>query len=230
MNPSIAAPRVSAARRPDAAEPLRGRRGFTLIELLAAMAILSLLVGLALTMVAKARATANENACQQQLRDIAGLMQNWVDTRNQGRWPKERGVKFLLSMVKDDYLRGDALRKFACPGTDDTTSAPGDETVGSGLSKWDEIDPDCISYAGRDNVQFGLKKDRLDEEVIASDDNWYQGQGRSNHGGITNIVYADQHIGQIKTSKYKGELPEKQDWIPVGPESPDENLRKLAVD
>jgi prepilin-type N-terminal cleavage/methylation domain-containing protein/prepilin-type processing-associated H-X9-DG protein len=205
--------------------------GFTLIELLAAMAILSLLIGLALTMVSKARATANENACQQQLRDIANLMQNWVDTRNQGRWPKERGIKFLLKMVQDDYLKGDALRKFACPGTDDSTSIAGDDTPGSGFKDWDSLDPDCISYAGRVNEgATALRKDRLDEEVIASDDNWQAGQGRPNHGGVTNIVYADGHIGQIKTSKYKSELPDKQEWLPVGPESPDENLRKLSVD
>ena len=183
------------------------RAGFTLIELLAAMAILSLLIGLALTMVAKARATANENACHQQLRDIANLLQNWVDTRNQGRWPKESGIKFLLVMTKDDYLRGDALRKFACPGTDDTTSAPGDNTPGSGLSNWDDLNPDCISYAGRDNVQFPLRKDRLDEEVIASDDNWIAGAGRPNHGGVTNIVYADGHVGQVKTRTTRASCP-----------------------
>lgn len=204
--------------------------GFTLIELLAAMAILSLLIGLALTMVSKARATGNENACQQQLRDIAGLMQLYVDTRRDGKWPKERGVKFLLTMVKDDYIRGDDLRKYVCPATNDDTRKTDSDPVGSGISDWDEIDSDCISYAGRDNIQFGIRKDRLSEEVIASDDNWYGGAGRPNHDGVTIIVYGDTHVGRIQTSQYKSELPEKQEWIPVGPESPDENLRKLVVD
>jgi len=208
----------------------RTARGFTLIELLAAMAILSLLIGLALTMVSKARATGNQNACALQLRDIAGVMQMYVDSRLEGRWPKQRGVRFLLTMVKDDYIRGDDLKKFACPGTNDDTRRTDGDPIGSGISDWNDIDPDCISYAGRDGEKFGIRKDRLSEEVIASDDNWYQGEGRPNHGGITNFVYADGHIGSVQTSKYKGELPEKQEWIPVGPDSPDENLKKLAVD
>ena len=51
-------------------------------------------------------------------------------------------MKFLLRMVKDDYIRGKDLEKFACPATDDLTSLPGDDTPGSGLSNWDEIDTD----------------------------------------------------------------------------------------
>jgi prepilin-type N-terminal cleavage/methylation domain-containing protein/prepilin-type processing-associated H-X9-DG protein len=211
---------------------VRARRGgFTLIELLAAMAILSLLIGLALTMVSKARATGNKTACSLQLRDIAVVMQDYVDHRKDGKWPKERGIKFLLTVVRDDVIRGEDLKKFACPGTDDITARSDSDPVGSGIKDWEDLDPECISYAGRDNVAFPLKKDRLSEEILASDDNMSAGAGRANHAGITNVVYADGHVGTIETSKYKGELPDpEQDWLPVGPESPDENLRKLAVD
>ena len=211
----------------------RARRGgFTLIELLAAMAILSLLIGLALTMVSKARATGNKTACSLQLRDIAVVMQDYVDHRKDGKWPKERGIRFLLTVVKDDVIRGDDLKKFVCPATDDITARSESEAVGSGIKDWDDLDPECISYAGRDNTGANaLKKDRLSEEILASDDNWSGGAGRANHAGITNVVFADGHVATIETSKYKGELSDpEQDWLPVGPESPDENLRKLAVD
>ncbi len=212
----------------------RARRhgGFTLVELLAAMAILSLLVGLSLTLVSKARATANENACQQQLRDIAGVLQGYVDNRCAGKWPKERGVKFLLTPVKAGYIEGEALKKYVCPGTDDETFDPADPTkkIGSGLTDWDNLNLDCISYAGRDNISFPLNKAKLDNEVIASDDNWATTGGRPNHGDIVNIVYADMHISVKKNADYKDLLPEGQEWLPVGPDSPDEDLKKLAFD
>lgn len=209
------------------------RSGFTLVELLAAMAILSLLVGAALTMVSRARATASENLCKQQLRDIAGVLQNWVDSRNNGKWPRASGPKLLLTPNKENFTPGtEAYKKFVCPGTDDETWDPNDlaKTVGSGLSDWDNLNLDCISYAGRDLVTFALKKDRLDSEVLAADDNWYGGQGRANHGDIVNVVYFDSHIGIKKVADFKDSLPEGQEWLPVGPDSPDEDLKKLLFE
>lgn len=210
----------------------RRRAGFTLVELLAAMAILSLLVGLSLTLISRARATANENACQQQLRDIAGILQNWVDTRNNGKWPKDAGPKLLLRPVKEGFISGEALKKFACPGTDDETYDPSDvtKTIGSGLTDWENINYDCISYAGRDMVEHFLRKDKLDNEILAADDDWYAGSGRPNHGDIVNIVFADGHISIKKLADYKDQLPEKQEWLPVGPDSPDEDLKKLRFE
>jgi prepilin-type N-terminal cleavage/methylation domain-containing protein/prepilin-type processing-associated H-X9-DG protein len=208
------------------------RAGFTLVELLAAMAILSLLVGLSLTLVSRAKATANENACQQQLRDIAGILTNWVEHRNSGKWPREAGPKLLLMTVKEGSDTGEALKKYVCPGTDDVTWDPNDlsKKIGSGLTDWDNLNYDCISYAGRDLKTAAVRKDKLDNEVLAADDNWFAGAGRPNHGGIVNIVYFDGHISIKKLSDYKDQLPEGQDWLPVGPDSPDEDLKKLLFE
>lgn len=210
----------------------RGAAGFTLVELLAAMAILALLAGLAITMIPKALAVRNETACTAQLRSIASTMSIWVDNRNNGKWPRERGIKFLLSMVKDGYVSGEGLRQFACQGTDDETIDPNDvtKTLGSGITDWDNLNPDCISYAGRDNVAFPIRKDKLDNEILASDDDWYGQAGRANHGDVVIIVYADAHVGKKKLNDYKDQLAEGQDWLPVGPDSPDEDLKKLAFD
>jgi len=222
MNPSPrSCPRGGGATR---------SAGFTLVELLAVMAILALLVGMAIGIVSKAKATGNETACQQQLRDISLNLTTYVDQRRGGKWPKESGIRFLLLIVKEDYYRGDVLKNFVCPSTDDQTSRAESDPPHSGITDWEDLDPDCISYAGRDNANFGLRKDRLNEEVVACDDNWYQGAGRPNHDGVTIVVYGDGHIGKLNTSDYKGSLPEGQDWLPVGPESPDESLKKLQVD
>ena len=59
-----------------------------------------------------------------------------------------------------------------CPSTDDATNLPGDNIPSSGLKDFEAINPDCISYAGRDNKQYRIMKDRDNEEVIASDDNF----------------------------------------------------------
>jgi prepilin-type N-terminal cleavage/methylation domain-containing protein/prepilin-type processing-associated H-X9-DG protein len=208
----------------------RSRAGFTLVELLAVMAILGLLVGLSLVGVNKFRAMGYETACKANLRSIATTMSNYVDSRCDGRWPKQRGPKFLLQMVRDDFVQDKELNVFLCPGTQDSTRKTDSDPPNSGIKNFEEIDPDCISYAGRDNVSFPLQKDRLSEEPVASDDNWTAGQGRANHSGATIVVYADGHVAVIQPSQYKSELPEKQKWIPVGPTSPDEDLRKLLVE
>jgi len=222
---------VSADAR-SAAVRRRRRGGFTLVELLAAMAILALLLGLSVTIVNKARAAGDETACSQQLRDIALTMQTWVDQRNNGKWPKERGIKFLLVPVKEGYITGEGLKKFACPGTNDETFDPADptKTVGSGLTDWDNLNPDCISYAGRDALASPIQRSRLENEALAADDNWEGQAGRSNHDGVVLMVYADGHVVKKDLADLKDQLPEGQEWLPVGPDSPDEDLKKLAFD
>jgi prepilin-type N-terminal cleavage/methylation domain-containing protein len=202
------------------------RAGFTLIELLAVIAILGLLMTLAVPLVSKAKASANSRACQSNLRQIASNLQLWADDRNKGNWPKEAGIKFLLILVKDGELGKKDLDIFRCPATDDVTNTADDKTPGSGFKDWDSLDKNCISYAGRDAIHFRIDKNKGSEEVVASDDN----DNRANHAHITNIVYADAHVGTIDVKDYKAELPENAEFIPVGPESPDPDLKKLLIE
>ncbi len=210
----------------------RRRGGFTLIELLAAMAILALLASLSITFISRAKATANETACSEQLRDMVHTLNNVVDTRLEGKYPRTTGLKFLLLPVHMGIIDKDALKKYACPGTDDTTVDPNDvsKTVGSGIKDPENINTDCISYAGRDTKEHALRKDKLDQEIFAADDNWFAGQGRPNHGDATIIVFGDGHIGKKLLSNYKAMQPEGQDWLTVGPGSPDDDLKLLTFE
>lgn len=203
------------------------RAGFTLIELLAVIAILGLLMTLAVPLIGKARASANRNACQQNLRQIASNLQLCVDDRYKGNWPKERGIKFLLVMVRDGELSKNDYDIFRCPATGDVTSTADDPTPGSGFKDWENLDKNCISYAGRDGKTYPINKNKLSEEIIASDDNDRPG---GNHPHTTNIVFGDAHIGTVDIKDYKAELPENAEFVPVGPESPDPDLKKLLIE
>lgn len=205
----------------------RTQAGFTLVEILAVMAILGLLFTLAMPMIGKVRASGNLRACQSNLRQLSIGMQNYVDNRNKGRWPKLAGVQFLLILAKDGEVRGEGLDIFVCPGTDDTTWIDDtDQTPGAGFADFDNPDTSCISYAGRDNIHFSLNKNKLDQEIIAADDNEFG----PNHEHVTNYVYADGRVSQVDIKDYKDQLPEDAEFIPVGPESPHEGLAMLLVD
>ena len=201
--------------------------GFTLIEILAVISILGLLMTLAIPMFTKARAQANMVACQQNLRQVAGTMRAYVDGRKKGRWPKLSGIQWLLVLARDGELRGESLDVFVCPNTQDVTYLDeADPTPGTGYSDFENIDVNCISYAGRDNKTFPLKEDKADRMVIAADDN----DNRYNHEHITNFVYMDARISTADVSDYTDELGEEAEWVPVGPESPHEELAKLLND
>jgi len=208
----------------------RGSLGFTLVELLAVIAILGLLFALAVPLATKAQEKANVTACKSNLRQISGLVKTTVETRKNDKWNASIGVgvKLLLLPYKLDEVSGKNLEIYVCPGTSDTTwyDEATEGEYGAGFEDWDNIELDCISYAGRDTKQFKLDKNKLSEEVLAADDN----DGRANHPNITNVVYADSSVGQVDLADFEFELQEDADWVPVGPESPDEELQKLLID
>jgi len=207
---------------------LSPERGFTLVELLAVIAILSLLVGLAMPLITKSQEKAAVQACKSNLRQVAMQLKSTVDSRNKGRWPKSAGIQLLLYPVKMKEIEGRLLDIYVCPGTDDTTW-PTEEQKGehgAGFEDPDQLDSLCISYAGRDNINYGMNKNKLGNEVVASDDN----DGRANHPNITNIVYGDGAVDQVDLIDYESELEEDAEWVPVGDASPDEHLVKLLID
>lgn len=206
-----------------------GRAGFTLVEILVVITIIAALIGLAVPVYQNAQDKANATVCKTNLAQIAKTMQMYKD-RNKGRWPRESGIRFLLLLHRDGMIEGKDSKVFLCPGTDDINWTPDDPTPGSAYEDWDDLDPMTISYAGRDAANYPIDKNRENKEVIAADDN----DGRSNHRYATNYVYADGSVQAFDIDvdvRERGiELPDGVEWIPVGPDSPFEELQKLLVD
>lgn len=198
--------------------PLR-ERGFTLIEILAVIAILALLSGLAMTAVTSAQEKARVTACKLQQRDLVAAMKLYVDHRAEGRWPKESGIRFWLTLVKKDEITGKNTKVFLCPGTQD------DNDEGRAYEDIESADPTTISYAGPDLSIKPIDINRLSEIVIIADDN----DGRGNHKHSTVVTYADGTQATFDFSDYEAELPGLT-YIPVGPDSPVEALQALMVD
>ena len=205
------------------------RRGFTLIEILVVITIIAALMGLAVPVYQNVQESARVTACQSNLKNIATTL-NLYTQRNKDRWPRERGIKFLLTIARDDMIEKKDMKVFLCPGTNDFNGDEANPTDGSLYSEWDDLDPYTISYAGRDAKEHPINKNRLGDEVIAADDN----DGRGNHRSATNFVYADGTPAtldlQIDSRNREIDLGEDAQWIPVGPDSPFEELQKLYVE
>jgi prepilin-type N-terminal cleavage/methylation domain-containing protein len=194
--------------------------GFTLIEILAVMAILILLISLATPMITSAQEKGRVVACTQNARNIAVSMKSYVDLRKEGKWPKEAsGIKFLLILYKAKEVEGHNAKVFLCPGTQDENHG------GKDYDDWDNIDPNSISYAGRDTVNHPIQPNDLVKMAIVSDDN----QNRANHKHQTVVGYADGHTQVFDIDDYLSEIGELK-YIPVGPESPVPDLKDLSAE
>ena len=179
--------------------------------MIAIIAIIALLTILAMTAVTSAQEKSRVIACKLQLRKIVQTMKAYVDKN--GEWPVKCGLSFLV-------LKDDLSSNFVCTGL---------EYDNKGKAHKDEDDDylTAIGYAGRNNIAHPIDINRLDKMVIAADAN----DGRGNHKYITNVAYADGTVVQFDARDYEDHLGLLGiDYIPVGPDSPIEELRVLSVE
>jgi prepilin-type N-terminal cleavage/methylation domain-containing protein len=212
--------------RPGAA---RRQSGFSLVEILVVITIIGVLLTLGIGQVRSAMDRSRVVSCQKHLRDIGDNMRIYKDQRNKGRWPKESGIRFLLTLYRDKQVTGRATDIFLCPGVPEVDNDDGGGP-GSAYDDWDAISSDSIAYAGRDVEQHPIRN--LEDEVIASDDN----ESGPNHSTATNILYSDGDVVSwdlyTDGTEVMAGYPEllEQGLLPVGPDSPYEPLRTLRVD
>lgn len=214
------------------ARPARSRRGFSLVEILVVITIIALLMTFGFGAMQNAMEASRVVDCQENLRTVGQGMIYFKSTRNKGKWPRESGIRFLLTLHKTKQLEGRASDCFVCPGTPNVYNDEGDSgEPGSSYDDWESITSASISYAGRDTDAYPIRGGDESEEVLAADDNEYG----PNHKTVTNILYAGGEVYPfdllIDGEEILAEFPEYEvDGIPVGPDSPHEDLQKLSID
>lgn len=217
--------------RPMPSRPRSRRSGFSLIEILVVITIIGLLMTIGFGPVQNALESGKVTKCKKNLQDMGQSMLLYTQ-QNKGRFPKEGGIRFLLRLNKAGLIAGNNCETFLCPGTPDANDTGPSGEPGSSYEDWDNIDPESISYAGRDVEAAPIKGGDTSTVIIAADDN----DGRANHKFITNILYADGHtdsfdIKSDKADEIRSAFPDaEKNGLPVGPDSPYEPLRVLRGD
>ncbi len=91
----------------------KDKRGFTFVEIMIAIAIISILAGIAIKNFVKARENAQRNACIASLRQISGAVQRWaIDTSAESDAPIDK-VELAANYLKVWPKEG--IVDYACP-------------------------------------------------------------------------------------------------------------------
>ena len=210
---------------------LPARSGFTLIELLAVMAIILILITFLLPRITTAIDQGKVTACKANLIELS--RQLLVYDQKHGDLPKGSGVQFFAALIADGDLENTAenAKKMSCPAVK-ASGLPGLAQFDD-AKEWykhlDQVDGSYSAYAGRNMKQFPLRRyPGSGEDPLIADDN----DPEMNHPTTTCILWADGSVTTIELLELrkKGLLTEDDKVLKVGPDSPDERLRKLSTD
>jgi hypothetical protein len=215
----------------------RARRRIVLIVILiGAVAIVALFLLRASNygrapIITKVTDQKNLTICTNNLKSLGGAME--LHYQRLKRYPSTRsGVQFLLAPLKTGILEHtrETIEKtvrnvYVCPGDDYANAAIGGD-VWEAFRDLDNIDPTCISYAGRNTIDFPLDRRNAHDEPIACCAGGPEGR-MFTHRQTIPVLFLDQHVEEIDISALPGG---DATTFQVGPGSPIQLLRKLNKD
>jgi prepilin-type N-terminal cleavage/methylation domain-containing protein len=203
--------------------------GFTLIELLAVILIIGILATFLLPKIPEAIDSAEVTACRKNLDSVyQGLMQYKTKFR---KLPdrENSGVRFFAVLIASGTWENSktSAEKLTCPGVDQSALTVGDLPMEEWYSDLEMVDGGFSTYAGRDLMNYPLRK-LSGKDALVADDN----DGGMNHRTTTNVLYGDGASRGIEifTLENEGILDVEEKHLIVGPESPLEELQVLSLD
>ena len=205
----------------------RRRSAFTLIELLAVILIIAILATVLVPMVTDAVEASKVTGCQANLSNIyKGITLYQTKYRE---LPRESGVRFFAQLYSRKAMENTKTNaeRLTCPAVDKGALLIGSMDWEEWWKDLDTIGPNHSAYAGRDCKNHPLRKLTGNEPLVADDNDPLM-----NHETTTNVLYGD---GSVQTFELiilqeEGTLMEEEDVLRVGPDSPVEDLQKLALD
>ena len=202
-------------------------RGFTLIEVLVSILIIGILMTFLLPKIPEAIAQAKITASRKNLSKIYEGMLTYEAKFE--RLPNETGVKFFAALISKGVWENtsQSARVLTCPGVDIGALTIGDLQPEEWYSELDLVDGTYSAYAGRNCDEFPLRKRSGKDAWIATDNDPYM-----NFETTTIVLMGDGAVETIEIAELRdlGILAKDEDYLAVGPDSPDEQLRKLSLD
>jgi prepilin-type N-terminal cleavage/methylation domain-containing protein len=210
------APRaVTISARSDGSKATSGRAArprrtaFTLIELLVVISIISLLIGIILPTLSKARAESRRTACASNLRQIGIAMRNYLDVSNDifpfasfmpsiDPFPVESEAPIFIADVLAPHI-SDQSKAFKCPDDNDDNNRPEPNTGRSYYSSEKSSYEYRAFYGGRSITEVIRRRAEFTGESVHENSLWLLRDYENFHApggtmGARRYVYLDGHV------------------------------------
>jgi prepilin-type N-terminal cleavage/methylation domain-containing protein len=198
--------------------------GFTLVEILVVIAIIALIIGLVTPTLFQGQERAHVVACQNNLKEIGTTILLYKGS-HENRFPSASGIRFFLEPWRTHEIEHTEknAKIYVCPGDTQGTFVVDPETGEFLLEDLEAVDSRVTSYAGRNTRDYPLRKVKLGDQAIVSDD-WENGP---NHRNVINVLFADL---SFQSMNVREDLDSDPNELVVGEESQVEILRVLSID